>query len=269
MLGGTAVGELGRYFHLVRELALTNFKLKYTGSVLGYVWSLIKPLAYFGVLYVMFVVLFKQRGNDFPLQLLLGVVVYTFFSEATSLALGSIAGNAHLIRKANLPLSALTVGATVTALLTFVINLVLVLLIVTVAGKLRPSPAMLLAPLLLVELYLLALGVGMILASLFVFFRDFGQVWEVLSSLLLYAVGVVFPASTIARYPTLAPWFFADPLAQIIEDLRHALITPSAPWTSDIVGPGPVLAAVVLALACFGAGLYLFNRLAPDFAESL
>lgn len=262
-----ASAGLGRYFHLVRELALTNFRLKYTGSVLGYVWSLIKPLAYFGVLYVMFVQLFGQRQNDFPLQLLLGVVVYTFFSEATSLALGSIAGNSHLIRKASLPLSALTVSATVTALLTFAINLVLVMVIVVAAGKFRPSPALLAVPLLLVELYALALGVGMMLASAFVFFRDFGQVWEVLSSLLLYAVGVVFPALRIP--PRLRPYFFADPLAQIIEDLRHALITPAAPWSLDLAGIEPFLLALALAAGCLGAGLLLFNRLAPYFAESL
>ena len=85
------MSETARYLNLVRELALSNFKLKYTGSVLGYLWSLFKPLMYFGVLYVIFVDFFHQNQPDFPLQLFVGIVLFTFFSECTATALGSIA----------------------------------------------------------------------------------------------------------------------------------------------------------------------------------
>jgi len=170
-----------RYWSLVRELSITNFKLKYTGSALGYVWSLVKPLAYFGVLYVIFVQFFHQREDDFALQLLLAVVIFTFFAECTSAGLGSIAGNGHLIRKATFPLSALVIVTSVTALFTFLINLALVLIVALVAGKLQLDWDILAVPPLLIELYILSLGVGMILASVFVFFRDVGHVWEVIS----------------------------------------------------------------------------------------
>src|ERR1700682_4863766 len=95
------------YTNLGRELAFTNFKLKYTGSALGYLWSLLKPLAYFGVLYVIFVEFFHQKQSNFPLQLLVAIVLFTFFTDCTSTALGSIAANGHLVRKASFPLSAL------------------------------------------------------------------------------------------------------------------------------------------------------------------
>jgi ABC-2 type transport system permease protein len=256
-----------RYWSLVRELSITNFKLKYTGSVLGYVWSLVKPLAYFGVLYVIFVQLFHQTQDDFGLQLLLAVVIFNFFAECTSAGLGSIAGNGHLIRKATFPLSALVIATSVTALFTFLINMALVLVVALVAGKLGLSWRFLAVPPLLVELYVLSLGVGMILATVFVFFRDIGHVWEVISQLLIYACGVVFPAKKVP--PSLAHVYFLNPLAQNIEDLRHALITPAAAWSFTFTGVGVFLGAIGLTVACFAVGLVLFRRMAPYFAESL
>jgi ABC-2 type transport system permease protein len=261
------VSETARYVNLVRELALSNFKLKYTGSVLGYLWSLFKPLMYFGVLYVIFVDFFHQRSPDFPLQLFVAIVLFTFFSECTATALGSIAGNAHLIRKANFPLSALVVSGSVTALLTLAINLSLLVVVATPFGRLHLGLQSLAAPLLLVELYLFSLGVGMILASAYVFYRDLGHVWEVFLQVLLYGCGVVFPIALVP--PRFLHLFLLNPLAQIIEDFRHAIVTPtSAPWTVDLAGP-LFLVPLLLTLAVFVAGLLLFRRLAPLFAESL
>jgi ABC-2 type transport system permease protein len=263
------VSETARYLNLVRELALTNFKLKYTGSVLGYLWSLVKPLVYFGVLYVIFVDFFHQNQPDFPLQLFVAIVLYTFFSECTSTALGSIAGNAHLIRKANFPLSALVVSGSVTALLTLAINLCLLVVVAAPFGRLHLGLHSLAAPLLLIELYVFSLGVGMILASAFVFYRDLGHVWEVSLQVLLYGCGVVFPASKVIEHPAWALFFFMNPLAQIIEDSRHALVTQtSAPWTVNIIGPYFAI-PILLTVAVFFAGLFLFRKLAPLFAESL
>lgn len=261
------VSETARYLNLVRELALSNFKLKYTGSVLGYLWSLFKPLMYFGVLYVIFVEFFHQRSPDFPLQLFVAIVLFTFFSECTATALGSIAGNAHLIRKANFPLSALVVSGSVTALLTLAINLSLLVVVATPFGRLHLGLQSLAAPLLLVELYLFSLGVGMILASAYVFYRDLGHVWEVFLQVLLYGCGVVFPIALVP--PRFLHLFLLNPLAQIIEDFRHAIVTPtSAPWTVDLAGP-LFLVPLLFTLAVFVAGLLLFRRLAPLFAESL
>jgi ABC-2 type transport system permease protein len=261
------ISEASRYMNLTRELALSNFKLKYTGSVLGYLWSLMKPLLYFGVLYVIFVDFFHQKQADFPFQLLLAIVVFTFFSECTSTSLGAIAGNGHLVRKAYFPLSSLVVSQSVTALLTMTINFCLVVVIGEVLGKLHLGLHTLLVPLLLVELYVLSLGVGMLLASAFVFYRDLGHVWEVFTQILLYGCGVVFPAVSVPLH-----WrhlFFLNPLAQIIEDLRHAVVTPNAPWSASMLDPGLIVVPVLLTLLVFGAGLGLFRVLNPLFAESL
>jgi ABC-2 type transport system permease protein len=263
------VGPLARYVNLTRELALTNFKLKYTGSVLGYLWSLMKPLMYFGVLYIIFVDFFHQRQPEFPMELLLAIVLYTFFSECTSTALGSIAGNGHLVRKAYFPLSGLVVSQSLTALLTMSINFLLVLAIGLSLGKLQLGLHTLVAPLLLIELYVLSLGVGMLLASAFVFYRDLGHIWEVLLQILLYGCGVVFPATSVpVRWQH---FFFLNPLAQIIQDLRHAIVTPSqAPWSASLLAaPWMIVIPVGLSILVFVAGLWLFRTLNPLFAESL
>jgi ABC-2 type transport system permease protein len=255
------------YTNLVRELALTNFKLKYTSSVLGYLWSLIKPLAYFGVLYVIFVEFFHQKQSSFPLQLLVAIVLFTFFTECTTTALGSIAANGHLVRKASFPLSALVVSLSITALITLAINYSLFLVVAGLLGRIELGPQSLVALPLLVELYFLSLGIGMLLASAFVFFRDLGHIWEVLTQMLLYGCGVVFPALAIPsqwRIP-----FFLDPLAQIIEDMRHAVVTPAAPWTFELLGGWLFAFPIAFSLLVFVAGLALFHRMAPEFAENL
>jgi ABC-2 type transport system permease protein len=262
-----APGTVARYVSLTRELTLTNFKLKYTGSALGYLWSLMKPLMYFGVLYVIFVEFFHQRGSNFPLQLLVAIVLFTFFSECTSTAIGSIAGNGHLVRKASFPLSSLVVSQSMTALLTLAINVSLIVAIGLPLGRLQIGPQTLAVPLLIVELYVLSLGVGMLLASAFVFYRDLGHVWEVVTQLLLYACGVVFPALSVpAQW---RPFYFLNPLAQIIEDVRHALVTPAAPWSANLVRSPSIVVPMGLSMAVFAAGLWLFRRLNPMFAESL
>src|SRR5262249_54205953 len=144
--------------------------------------------------YVIFVDLFHQRGTNFPLQLFVAIVIFTFFAECTTTSLGAVAGNGHLVRKAYFPLSALVVSQSVTAPMTMAINLVLIVVVATPIGRLDLSPASLTVPLFLVELYLLSLGVGMLLGAAFVFYRDLGHVWEVFTQLLLYGCGVVFPA---------------------------------------------------------------------------
>lgn len=262
------VGELARYVNLTRELALTNFKLKYTGSVLGYLWSLFKPLMYFGVLYVIFVDVFHQRQPTFPMQLLLAIVIFNFFTECTGTALGSIAGNAGLVRKAFFPLSALVVSQSLTALLTLVINFSLVIVIGLVTRRLQMGLGTLFVPLLLLELYMLSLGVGMLLASAFVFYRDLGHIWEVVTMVLMYGCGVVFPALQVPL--RLRHLFFLNPLAQVIEDLRHAVVARTdAPWSFTMLDPGLIVVPIALSVLVFLAGLWLFHVLTPLFAESL
>jgi len=263
-----------RNVNLVRELSITQFKLKYTGSALGYVWSLVKPAMLFGIMYLVFSVLLKAGKGDpnFPVELLLGIVVWTFFAEATQTAMNAVAGAGELIRKAYFPRWILVVASTTSALLTFAINTVLVVVVTLLLGKLHLSLRSLVAPLLYIELAALVLGLSLLLSALFVFFRDLGHIWEILSLVLFYGSAVVFPFVTIAKYSKkLADIAGLNPIAQIVEDLRHALVLNDPvhiPWMGTIIGSLAIV-PILITVAVLGIGFTVFHKLTPRFAESL
>jgi ABC-2 type transport system permease protein len=260
-----------RSSNLLRELALTQFKLKYAGSALGYVWSLVKPMMLFGIMYLVFARLLGAGRNatEFPVQLLLGIVVWNFFTEATSTATSSIAASGHLIRKANFPRWILVIASTMTALLTFVINMTLVIIITVPLGHMHLSLRSALAPIFLIELVLLVIGLSLLLSALFVFFRDVGHIWEIISLVLFYGSAVVFPFTIIpAKDGLLRTLLGINPIAQLIEDLRHVLVTPDAPWMAEYIG-GLYVVPILIVLSLFALGIVVFRRLTPRFAESL
>jgi ABC-2 type transport system permease protein len=258
------------HLNLTRELAVTAFKLKYTGSVLGYAWSLVKPLLIFGTTYLVFAVFLlrgrTKAGENFPVELLVGIVIWTFFADATQSAVGAIVGNAHIVRKAYFPRWILVLASTLSASMTFAVNLALVLVIGFPLGWFHVGLQALLLPLLFVELYILVAGIGLLLSSLFVFYRDLGHVWEITLQLLFYASAIVFPFSLIpGRFRLLIAF---NPLAQMLEDTRRALITPVIPWSSDILGSLLIVPCAAVCLV-FLVGLLVFNRLSPKFGEAL
>jgi ABC-2 type transport system permease protein len=258
-----------RNLNLIRELSITQFKLKYTGSALGYVWSLLKPLMLFGIMYLVFGVLLGAGNGyvEFPVQLLIAIVLWTFFTESTTIAMNAIAGASDLIRKAYFPRWILVVSSTGSALLTFAINTLLVVVVTLALGQLHFSLRSLLAPVYIIELAVLVLGLSMLLSSLFVFFRDLGHIWEILSLVLFYASAVVFPFTKIPP-GTLRHIAGLNPMAQIIQDLRASLIDPRIHPMASYIGL-EVAVPILLSVAAFVVGYLVFTRLTPRFAESL
>src|SRR6202140_3417580 len=261
-----------RNVNLVRELSITGFKLKYTGSALGYVWSLVKPMMLFGIMYLVFSQLLRvgQSDPDFPVQLLIAIVAWTFFTEATSTAMNAVAGNGDLIRKAYFPRWILVVAANTSALLTFAINTTLVVVVTLALGHLDLTLRSLLAPLYYLELILLVLGLSLLLSSLFVFFRDLGHIWEIMSLVLFYGSAVVFPFEIIRAHSIkLADFAGLNPIAQIITDLRHVLVEPDKiPSMASLIGPLAYI-PIAITVAVFILGFAVFHKLTPRFAESL
>jgi ABC-2 type transport system permease protein len=261
-------GTLRRHANLTRELAISQFKLKYTGSVLGYLWSLVKPLMLFAILYVVFAKLFHLDRNtdNFVFQLLLAIVLFTFFQETTSAAMNSIASNGNMIRKAYFPRSILVVAATLSSLMTFFINLGLIIIIAGALGKLSLGWHSLLAPLYVIELYMLVLGVSLLLSSLFVFYRDLGHIWDIFMQLLIYASAVIYPITLVPD--RLIAWVLGNPVAQIIEDMRRSLVSTKLKWTAEYMGVSYLVPFAIVAIS-LGLGFWVFNRLTPRFAEYL
>jgi ABC-2 type transport system permease protein len=279
--GQAGAANLRRYINLTRELAITQFKLRYTGSALGYLWSLVKPAMWFALMYFVFVGLFhvdQLRGGvaGFPnanqyfgIQLLVGIVLWTFFAECTAAAMQSVAGAGHLIRKAYFPRSIMVIAASLTSVLTLAINLGLVLAIAAVSGQADIGWRILATIPLILELYALVLGVALFLAALFVQYRDVGHLWEVASLALFFGSAVQYPFGLLLGHGWISTLAGANPVAQIIEDVRHVMVTPNAPWHATAVGMPLGIMPFIAVVAILIVGALTFQRMSPHFAENL
>jgi ABC-2 type transport system permease protein len=255
-----------KYFHLIRAIAVTDFKLKYQGSVLGYLWSLVKPLALFAVLYVVFTMIFKLGAGipHYPVYLLLGVMIFGFWTEATSGAMNSIASKGDLIRKIYFPRIVLVIAATATSLITFSLNMLVVIFFAYLNG-LAISWNVLLAIPYIIELYILILGVSFYLSALFVRFRDISHIWEVVNQILFYATPLLY---SLAAVPQMyARLMILSPLAQPIQDIRAAFLGDSVLTISDYWRF--TLIPEILIIIIFISGYYLFQKMAAKFAEEI
>ena len=256
------------YIGLTKELALTYFKLKYQGSVLGYFWSLVKPLMLFLVLLFVFTRIFKLGGSieHYPVYLLLGIVVWGFFAEITAISLGAIVENGDLIRKVYFPRIVLVIARSITSLMVFALNL-LVVLAFMFFEKIVPGIDSVLILGLTLELFVLATGVGLILSSLFVRYRDIAHIWEVFLTAAFYATPILYPLSLAPE--RFAGFLMLNPMAQIIQDMRYLLITKQAATAASTLPPNLVWIPYTLPLLIFAFGYWLFNRSSAKFAEEV
>jgi ABC-2 type transport system permease protein len=267
--GSPSLDRLAYHLRVLRVIATIEFKLKYAGSVLGYVWSIAKPLSYFAVLWVVFGRVFKTGIENFPVYLLTGIVLYTFLVDATGLALTGIANRGLLLRRLAFPPIIIPVSVSVTAFMTFAINS-LVLLALALASGVFPSLDWLLILPLLAELYLFILGIGFVLTTLFVRFRDVLQLWELGTQLLLFAAPIMYPVSFLPSWAQRIA--FLNPFVQIIQDIRYVMIGPTdvGKTASSVLG-GAIghMIPIAIALAVFVVGLAIFQRDAPRLAEKV
>ncbi|MDQ6856914.1 MAG: ABC transporter permease [Candidatus Dormibacteraeota bacterium] len=261
--------EARRNWNLIRELAITQFKLKYTGSALGYLWSLMKPLMLFAIMYLVFARFLKLSNSSphFTLQLLVGIIFWNFFAETVGVGVGVIVGNGSLLKKASFPRLILVIAASVSSSMTFVINVVLIIVIAAPLHQLDLGWQSLAVFPLIIELYMLVLGLSLLLSSLFVFYRDLGHVWEISSQVLFYGSAIVYPLAP-AFLGSKAKLLGMNPIAQIVEDVRHAIVTSEVPWTVQFTG-WRFLVPVGAVLALVAIGYATFRHQTPKFAEYL
>lgn len=261
---------LAHRLRVLSVIATAEFKLKYAGSALGYVWSVVKPLALFTLLYLVFGRVFKldQLSAYYAVSLLVGIVLFTFFSDATTLALISIVVRDSIIRKLAFPRIIIPASATLTALITLLINLTVVGAFVAYK-EITPRLDWLLIPLLLIELYAFTLGVGLLLSALFVRLRDLQQVWELVLQLFFYASPILYPIGY------LPPWgrqiVFLSPFTQVLQDIRSLLFYPDQPdnriTAASAFGSFGRLLPIGIAVGTLVVGYLFFRREEPWFAE--
>lgn len=258
---------------LLKELVITEFKLRYQGSFLGYLWSLLRPLFLFVILYFVFVY-FLKIGSDvphWPVALLLGIVLWNFFSEVTNNGVSSIVARGDVIRKINFPKYVIVLAGSISALINLAINLIIIALFMIINGVDLHWIA-LSSPIYIIELFIFALGLSFILSTIFVKLRDINYIWEIIMQGLFYASAIIYPIAMVAeRSTTLATILLVNPVSQAVQDVRHALISDVNPTLYTMSGGNVWIAmipiAIVLIVIVFGA--WYFKKKSPSFAENV
>lgn len=272
--GPSAVGtDPRRFWHLTRALAVTEFKLRFFGSVLGYAWQVMRPLLLFGVLYVLFTQIVKI-GGDVPMYgvaLLLGLVLYTFLSEASGSAVTSIVDRENLVRKIEFPRLAVPLSVVLTALFNLGLNLCVVAIFLLASGGSVRWSWLELIPLVAL-LAVLASGLAMLLSALYVRARDLKPIWDVVLQILFYGSPIFYAVETVQESAPdwVAKALMLNPFAAILQQARHAVVSPEYDTAAAAIGgTWRLLAPLAVIAVVFVAGYLVFRRAAPRLAEDL
>jgi ABC-2 type transport system permease protein len=257
-------------FILLKQLVKTDFKLRYQGSVLGYVWSLLRPLLLFVILYIVFARFLKVGDSipHYPQYLLLGIVLWNYFAEVTSGSVTAIVGRGDLLRKLNFPKYVIILAGSFSAFINLILNFIVLGLFMVLGGVELSWRVLLIFPL-IGELFIFAIALAFFLSALYVRFRDVSYIWEVIMQGAFYATPILYPLSLIPD--AAAKVLMLNPMAQMIQDARYALITPQTETMYQVYNGHVIVWAIpigaTLAIALL-AGNY-FRRRSKYFAEEV
>jgi ABC-2 type transport system permease protein len=274
-------GDMRRFVELTLTLARTEFKLRYFGSALGYIWSLVRPLLFFGVLYLVFTKVFKlgQGIPHYPVYLLTAVVMWNYFVEATAGCVTSLVGREAMLRKVRFPRMVIPLSVSLTALFNLGMNLIAVF-VFALANGVDPRLSWLELIPIVIGYVVLATGIGMLLSALYVRFRDIQPIWEVFTQAAFYATPNIYVVTLLGRFKHVA---MLNPIAMFTTQMGHALIgyvhvSPAfvpkyGPTFTDAAsaagGYARLAIPILLIPAVFALGWWVFTREAPRVAENL
>ena len=261
--------DLRRFWNLLITLAVTDFKLVYFGSALGYIWSLMRPLLMFGVLYAVFTKIVRVGADvpNYPVYLLMGLILYGFFRDATGTAVTSLVERENLLRKVQFPRLVIPLSVALTQLFHFGMNMIAVIVFFAASG-IEPRWSWLQLPLLIAVIVILTVGCSMLISALYVRYRDMNPIWEVVLQLGFWGSPIIYAIGAIPEQYR-EPLSY-NPIASVLNQMRHALIDPNAPTAAQLIGGGWRLAIpAALVVGVFVLGLWVFNREAPRIAENL
>jgi ABC-2 type transport system permease protein len=254
---------------LLRELVITDFKLRYQSSFLGYLWSLLKPLALFAILYLVFVRYLPVGGDipHLPVYLLLGIVLWNYFTEVTNNGVSSIVGKGDLLRKINFPKYVIVLAGSFSALINLAINMVVVVAFMVITNVPFMSTIVWM-PFVIIELFVFSLGLAFLLSALFVRLRDVNYIWEVLMQGAFYGTPIIYNIDIIPH--KIQQVIILNPVAQMIQDIRYLMITHDTSTIGTIYGSEwarliPI--GIVLAFALLST--WYFRRRSRYFAEEI
>ena len=245
---------------IVSSLVSKDFKLKYRRSVLGVVWSVLNPLLMMIVLSAVFSMIFRFDIENFPLYLILGQTIFSFMTESTQGAMRSIIDSAPLIKKIRIEKLLFPIEKVLFALLNFAISLIAVV-IVMIFFQIAPTANILFLPLLLFYIFLFCLGLGLILSTLAVFFRDVIHIWGVITTAWMYATPIIYPMSILPEVMMSIMQF--NPMYYYVNYFREIML-----W-----GMTPSLLENVICLVCgivfLALGILIFRKNEKKFILSV
>jgi ABC-type polysaccharide/polyol phosphate export permease len=245
---------------IVSELVKAEFKLRYQNSYLGYFWTLIKPMLLFGVIYLVFSVFMKSPVENYPIYLLLGVLIWNFFSESTLIGMNTFLNKRELVTKIYFSRAALIFASTISSLITLLLNLIIFFVFLGISGV-KPGFEAFFFLLYLIEIYLISTGITFILASLYIHFRDLQHIWEILLQIGFWLTPIIYPITIVPeKYHSL---IFLNPLARVIEYSRDIFIRHHIPslYLNFIL--------VVITVVIFSGGYAIFKTQESKIAEKL
>jgi ABC-type polysaccharide/polyol phosphate export permease len=245
-----------RHINIIRELAIADFRLKYHDSALGYIWSMLNPMFMFGVYYFVFTRIFHSEIPLYPLFLLTGIISYAFFQDCTFSAMNSLSSKSGIMKKIFFPKTIIVFSSSLTCVFSYLINLGVLILLVAVMKGFSPLALLIVVPIFC--LFLFSVGVAFLLSTLYAFFRDMGQIWNVLVLVIFWLSPVVFNVETLPEPVSTLVYF--NPLTRIFVLMRHYLLY-------DYFDLRFVTMTVVYSSIFFLSGYFLFRRYEHKFAE--
>lgn len=255
---------------ILREMVISDFKIRYQGSVLGYLWTLLKPLFIFLVLYIVFAVIFKAGKGipNYPIYLFLGIMLWGFFSEVTQSSLRVVVDRGDLIRKINISRWLLVISASFSALINLIFNLVVLLIFAVISGMHFPITSLAL-PIFVVEVYLFSLGLAFCLSTLYVKYRDVSYVWDVVLQAGFYATPILYPLGLVTN-DTMQKIIISSPLAQAIQGARSTFVSSETLTISKVFGESwALLIPISIVALTLAGGVLYFKKESKYFAENL
>jgi lipopolysaccharide transport system permease protein len=242
------------------EIAVSDFKVRYQNSVLGYVWTLIKPLLLFAVLYVVFSLFMRFPVENYQLYLLLGVIIWNFFAEATVIALRSFETKQSLITKIYFPRIIVVIASTITSFMTFLLNMI-VFFVFLALSNIGFQLSFFFFLVYIFELYFIILAVSLVLSAFYVKFRDLSHIWEVLLQIGFWLTPIIYPVSLIPE--AYHRYIYLNPLARVIEYSRVVFIDGYIPaFNLNII-------LFLMTISMFILSILVFKKLEPQIAENI
>jgi ABC-2 type transport system permease protein len=271
--GPSAIGGGSRrFFDLLRLTSLTEFKLGYHGTVLGFLWSFARPLMLFAILLLVFTQVFRLGSSvpNYAPMLLLNILLFQFFSQATEQALSSVVRSESVVRKMQFPRLVIPLSVVTTNLLHLAFSLVVVFAFILAYGV-DPQWTWVLFPLALIALIMLTTAMAMLLSVIYVRIRDIGIIWAVASTALFYACPILYPIDFPGAPQQFKDLILLNPLTPIFVQTREWIFDPNAPGAVESTSGRPwlLLIPIAISIAICVAAPIVFNREAPRVAEEL